>query len=191
MEKKRNLKQRLKIGKTIFFKDVKHAKWAILSVFAYFVLLRKFFITICPAVLITGLPCPGVAWRERLYIFCIWILRELGRCTHLYIFLWFLFCGSEYEDIYWEFLIQKKHGKFLPCLEYWWFCFISGGCSGIFPETRQWVIIMEMCYWICTILLKASYKSERWNKYLPELSKKILCVVNFVVICNKQCIYIF
>ena len=29
------------------------------------------------------------------------------------------------------------------------------------------------------------------NKYLPELSKKILCVVNFVVICNKQCIYIF
>ena len=59
MEKKRNLKQRLKIGKTIFFKDVKHAKWAILSVFAYFVLLRKFFITICPAVLITGLPCPG------------------------------------------------------------------------------------------------------------------------------------
>ena len=66
MEKKRNLKQRLKIGKTIFFKDVKHAKWAILSVFAYFVLLRKFFIIICPAVLITGLPCPGCGMTRAL-----------------------------------------------------------------------------------------------------------------------------
>lgn len=67
MEKKRNLKQRLKIGKTIFFKDVKHGKMAILSVFAYFVLLRKFFITICPAVLITGLPCPGCGMTESTY----------------------------------------------------------------------------------------------------------------------------
>lgn len=92
MEKKCNLKQRLKIGKTIFFKDVKHAKWAILSVFAYFVLLRKFFITICPAVLITGLPCPGCgmtrafirllhldfagAWQMHpfVYLFMIFIL---------------------------------------------------------------------------------------------------------------------
>ena len=117
-----------------------------------------------------------VAWREHLYVFCIWILRELGRCIHLYIFLWFLFCGSEYEDIYWEFLIQKKHGKFLPCLEYWWFCFISGGCSGIFPETRQWVIIMEMCYWICTILLKASYESERWKSvFAGIIEENSLC----------------
>lgn len=59
MEIKRNLKQRLITGKTIFFKDLKHAKWAILLVFAYFVLLRKLLITICPAVLITGFPCPG------------------------------------------------------------------------------------------------------------------------------------
>ena len=75
MEKKRNLKQRLKVGKTIFFKDVKHAKWAILSVFAYFVLLRKFFITICPAVLITGLPCPGCGMtRALIRLFMIFIL---------------------------------------------------------------------------------------------------------------------
>lgn len=59
MEKKQNLRQRLKTGKEIFLKDMKHAKWAVLLVSAYFVLLRKFLITTCPAVLITGLPCPG------------------------------------------------------------------------------------------------------------------------------------
>ena len=71
MEKKRNLKQRLKIGKTIFFKDVKHAKWAILSVFAYFVLLRKFFITIC----LLHLDFAG-AWQMHpfVYLFMIFIL---------------------------------------------------------------------------------------------------------------------
>ena len=59
MEKRYNLRQRLKTGKEIFFNDMKHAKWAILLVFAYFVLLRNFFVTTCLAVLITGLPCPG------------------------------------------------------------------------------------------------------------------------------------
>lgn len=59
MEQKHNLRQRLKTGKEIFIKDMKHAKWAVLLVFAYFVLLRKFFVTTCPAVLITGFPCPG------------------------------------------------------------------------------------------------------------------------------------
>ena len=54
----------------------------------------------------------------------------------------------------------------------------------------------ELLLWKCVIesapyyeKLLTNLKDE--NKYLPELSKKILCVVNFVVICNKQCIYIF
>ena len=101
MEKKRNLKQRLKIGKTIFFKDVKHAKWAILSVFAYFVLLRKFFITICPAVLITGLPCPGCgmtralirllhldfagAWQMHPFVYSFYDFYSVVRNTKIYI----------------------------------------------------------------------------------------------------------
>lgn len=59
MKKRHNLSQRLKTGKEILFKDIKHAKWAVLLVSAYFVLLRKFFVTTCPTVLITGFPCPG------------------------------------------------------------------------------------------------------------------------------------
>lgn len=66
MEKKSNLRQRLKIGKEIFINDMKHAKWAVLLVFAYFVLLRKLFVTTCPAVLITGLPCPGCGMTRAL-----------------------------------------------------------------------------------------------------------------------------
>ena len=66
MKKKSNLRQRLIIGKEIFLNDIKHAKWAVLLVFAYFVLLRKLFVTTCPAVLITGLPCPGCGMTRAL-----------------------------------------------------------------------------------------------------------------------------
>ena len=90
MEKKRNLKQRLKIGKTIFFKDLKHAKWAILLVFAYFVLLRKLLITICPAVLITGFPCPGCG-MTRAFI-CLLHLDFAGAWQmHPFVYLFMIF----------------------------------------------------------------------------------------------------
>lgn len=42
-------------------------KMAILSVFAYFVLLRKFFITICPAVLINRTSVSGLWHDESIY----------------------------------------------------------------------------------------------------------------------------
>ena len=66
MEKKSDLRQRLINGRKIFLNDMKHAKWAILLVFAYFVLFRKLFITICPVVLITGFPCPGCGMTRAL-----------------------------------------------------------------------------------------------------------------------------
>ena len=69
MKKKSSLRQRLIIGKEIFLNDMKHAKWAILLVFAYFVLLRKIFVTTCPMVLITGLPCPGCGMTRAFFRF--------------------------------------------------------------------------------------------------------------------------
>ena len=54
-----DFRKRFQEGRKLFLKDQKQAKWAVLFVFAYFVLLRRFFITTCPTVLFTGLPCPG------------------------------------------------------------------------------------------------------------------------------------
>lgn len=39
--------------------DVLEAKWAIIFIIAYFVVLRKLFYSTCPVVIITGLPCPA------------------------------------------------------------------------------------------------------------------------------------
>lgn len=44
---------------SLFFNDIKSAKWAIALIIAYFVLFKKIFHSICPLVLLTGFPCPG------------------------------------------------------------------------------------------------------------------------------------
>lgn len=43
----------------ILWKDIKEAKWAIIFVIAYFVLGKNYLHSLCPMVMITGLPCPG------------------------------------------------------------------------------------------------------------------------------------
>ena len=134
--------------------------------------LGKFFITICPAVLITGLPCPGCG-----------MTRAFIRLLHLD------FAGA------W----QMHPFVYLFMIFILWFG-IRRYILGISDTKKAWKIlamlgILMILFYIWQMLRyfpgnpPMSYYYE--NKYLPELSKKILCVVNFVVICNKQCIYIF
>lgn len=40
-------------------KDIKEARWAIISIIAYFVIMKTIFHTVCPMVLFTGFPCPA------------------------------------------------------------------------------------------------------------------------------------
>jgi hypothetical protein len=41
------------------WKDIKDIKWAIIIIIAYFALGRYFLYSLCPMVMVTGLPCPG------------------------------------------------------------------------------------------------------------------------------------
>ena len=43
----------------LLWKDIKDVKWAIIIIIAYFVLGRYFLYSLCPMVMVTGLPCPG------------------------------------------------------------------------------------------------------------------------------------
>lgn len=43
----------------LLWKDIKDIKWAIIIIIAYFVLGRYFLYSLCPMVMVTGLPCPG------------------------------------------------------------------------------------------------------------------------------------
>lgn len=96
MEKKSNLRQRLKIGKEIFINDMKRAKWAVLLVFAYFVLLRKLFITTCPVVLVTGLPCPGCGMTRA----CLCLLHlDFAGAWQMHPFIYVLFVFVVYFGI--------------------------------------------------------------------------------------------
>lgn len=56
---KRSYKKIILNSWILFCKDIKSAKWAIIVIIAYFVILRKIFHTICPVVLFTGFPCPA------------------------------------------------------------------------------------------------------------------------------------
>lgn len=56
---KRDIKKIISDGWQLFCKDINSAKWAIMLIVAYYVILRKYFYTICPMVLFTGFPCPA------------------------------------------------------------------------------------------------------------------------------------
>ena len=43
----------------LLWKDIKDIKWAIIIIIAYFALGRYFLYSLCPMVMVTGLPCPG------------------------------------------------------------------------------------------------------------------------------------
>lgn len=43
----------------LLWKDIKDVKWAIIIIIAYFALGRYFLYSLCPMVMVTGLPCPG------------------------------------------------------------------------------------------------------------------------------------
>ena len=56
---KRKLRQSLSDGLKILYQDIKSAKWAVILLTAYFAFLKIFLHSLCPVVLMTGLPCPG------------------------------------------------------------------------------------------------------------------------------------
>ena len=106
MEIKRNLKQRLK-WKNDIFKDVKHENGRYFQYSPILCCLGNFLLQSVRLVLITGLPCPGCG-MTRAFIRLLHLDFAGAWQMHPFVYLYaFLFCGSEYEDIYWEFLIQK------------------------------------------------------------------------------------
>ena len=83
------MKKRLKL----LLNDIKSAKWAIVLIIAYFVLLRRILHSMCPMVLLTGFPCPGcgltragfavlsldfgTAWRIHPFIYAFAVLTVM------------------------------------------------------------------------------------------------------------------
>lgn len=54
-----SLKDRIADGLRLLYCDIRSAKWAVMFIIAYFVLLKKIFKSLCPMVFLTGFPCPG------------------------------------------------------------------------------------------------------------------------------------
>lgn len=102
MKKRRSLKEIFSDAWRLFLNDIKSAKWAIAVIIACFVLLRNILYSMCPMVVLTGLPCPGCgltragfsvlrmdfcgAWRIHPFIFPI-ILLIILFCFNRYIFM--------------------------------------------------------------------------------------------------------
>lgn len=113
MKKRRSFRQVLCDALRLFLNDIKSAKWAIVVIIAYFVFFRKMLYSLCPAVVLTGFPCPGCgltragaallcldfygAWKIHPFIYPI-VLLLLLFCLHRYILmrknaLFFKWCG--------------------------------------------------------------------------------------------------
>ena len=59
MKKRRSFRQILTDALELIWKDINSAKWAVAVIIAYFVILKRFFYSMCPLVVFTGFPCPG------------------------------------------------------------------------------------------------------------------------------------
>lgn len=95
-----SLKQRIADGLKLLYCDIRSAKWAVMFIIAYFVILKKLFRSLCPMVLLTGFPCPGcgltragvhvlrlefaAAWRIHPFIFAF-ILLVLAFAAERYV----------------------------------------------------------------------------------------------------------
>lgn len=53
----------------ILWEDIKDMKWAIIFFIAYFVFGKNYLHSLCPMVMITGLPCPGCGLTRA--VFCL------------------------------------------------------------------------------------------------------------------------
>ncbi len=56
---KRTFTQIIQDAFGLLWKDIKEAKWAITLLIVYFALGKKYLYSLCPMVMVTGLPCPG------------------------------------------------------------------------------------------------------------------------------------
>lgn len=97
--KKRSLKQIFYDALKLFLNDIKAAKWAILCVIAYFAFLKNFAYSTCPAVMITGFPCPGCGMsRAAFRVLCLDFAGAFRIHPFIYpiIGLFLLFCIQRY-----------------------------------------------------------------------------------------------
>lgn len=56
---KRPSSQSIREGWQLLKSDIRSARWAILAFAAYFVVFKRILYSMCPAVWLTGYPCPG------------------------------------------------------------------------------------------------------------------------------------
>lgn len=56
---RRTLKETVYDAVMLLWEDMKAVKWAIMLIIAYFVVGKNYLYSLCPMVVITGLPCPG------------------------------------------------------------------------------------------------------------------------------------
>lgn len=70
------LKKTVKNALLLLWEDIKSAKWVIIIIIAYFVLLKNFLYSLCPAVMLTGYPCPACGLTRAGFLLLRFQFRE-------------------------------------------------------------------------------------------------------------------